>query len=645
MENRLDRDDWLRAARLALLHRGASGVRVEVLAQELRVTKGSFYWHFRDRDELLEALLQEWERETDVLERAIGDPTERGLDAFFAELRRRTIASERGDASSDVAILAWAATDPSVAHRVNASERERMRLTRKLAGNAQLGDLLYYAFQGFLLRRRRVPAAAADFSMLEKMARALIRRVRVKKSRFARTAATGMVLLLAAASDGCTTYRIVRWREPSPHVQPRAFPERIVRRADVPFVFVRAPQRSDLDTVSVRDVDGRLRPFAEYVRLRSIRSFVVIRNDTILYERYAPPRYTDSTRASTFSVSKSVTSAILGRAIADGALSLDDPVTTHVPAIRGRGDFAGVTLGQLLGMRSGFAYTRTNGNWWHDLRSSDAHFYHTTDLRESLRSMKRATLPGAAWAYKDSDTELLAWALASATGKNVAALTREIWARIGAEFDASWSLDHGGEGGMEKTASGFNAAPRDLARFARLYLHDGSWNGDRLLPVEWVRASTALDRTRSEPEVPTWWRMQHQRYWWIPMHNWDAERDFFADGSKGQRVYVHRPTKTIIVQVADDSRQDFPFRKIAHYLAGQSYRYPQGIPGAVLRAARQFGADSARLTFERLTAEERQRPERWFNNRAEMNAVIALLESERPAAAVELRRVVESYYR
>src|SRR5262245_7462490 len=61
------RADWLRAARLALRRRGPDAVRVEPLARALGVTKGSFYWHFRDRSDLLEALLKEWEDETGLL--------------------------------------------------------------------------------------------------------------------------------------------------------------------------------------------------------------------------------------------------------------------------------------------------------------------------------------------------------------------------------------------------------------------------------------------------------------------------------------------------------------------------------------------------------------------------------------------------
>src|SRR6478672_1382170 len=105
MENRLDKSDWLRAARLALLHHGPEAVRVEPLARDLGVTKGSFYWHFTDRAELLEALILEWEQETALLTDALrqADPRDE-LPAILVELDRRNVASERGESPSDAAI-------------------------------------------------------------------------------------------------------------------------------------------------------------------------------------------------------------------------------------------------------------------------------------------------------------------------------------------------------------------------------------------------------------------------------------------------------------------------------------------------------------------------------------------------------------
>src|SRR5580693_7759368 len=101
----LTREDWLAAARRALLHGGPAAVRVDTLARQLKISRGSFYWHFKDRSDLLAALLAEWEAEKSLLAAVLlaGDRG-RGLQLFFAELERRTVASERGDWPSDAAI-------------------------------------------------------------------------------------------------------------------------------------------------------------------------------------------------------------------------------------------------------------------------------------------------------------------------------------------------------------------------------------------------------------------------------------------------------------------------------------------------------------------------------------------------------------
>jgi CubicO group peptidase (beta-lactamase class C family) len=388
------------------------------------------------------------------------------------------------------------------------------------------------------------------------------------------------VIALVLSTSACTTYRIVRWQTPSPDIHQRAFPERIVTRAEHPFDFITGAHRVDLDTIAVRDVDGTMRPFAEYLARRRILALLIVRGDTILYERYAGG-YTPETRATVFSVAKSAFSPLVAQALESGAIeSLDDEVVRYLPEFAGNRHFQGVTVRHLLTMRSGFAYSGMTGHPLRDLRSDDARFFYTNDMRRLLRSMRRASEPGERYAYKDSDTELLAWVLSRATGETVAAqFERQIWRRIGAEHDASWSLDR--PGGVERVASGFNATTRDLARFARLYLHGGAWNGEQIVPAGWVEASVTLDPSRTQPEVRTWWGMQHNHLWWVPMHDWAAHRDFYADGHGGQRLYVHPPSGTIIVQIADDSRQDFPFRRLALYLHGGEYQYPRitGVAG------------------------------------------------------------------
>jgi len=376
------------------------------------------------------------------------------------------------------------------------------------------------------------------------------------------------------AVSGCVTYRVLRYGYLSPVRQEQLFPRRFIRHADRTFVFARAPQpRTDLDTITVRTAHGQWVSWAEYMREAQLRAVLVIRNDTILYERYLGG-YTDSTRSGSYSMAKSFTSALLGIAIARHEIrSLGDSVTRYLPELRGNHAFDGVTLRNALEMKSGLAYERMNGDTWHDLHSGDAEFYYTTHLDDAIRTMHRAVMPGGAWSYSDADAQILAWVLIRATGRSLAQqLEERVWRRIGTEYIASWSLDR--HGGMEKAATGVNATARDYARFARLFLQNGTWDGEQVVPRFWAEQSTTLDSARSHEEIHTWWRMQHRTYWWIPMQDWARERDFFADGAKGQRIYVHRPSGTIIVQLADSDEQDFPFRRITHYLLGQSYRYP-----------------------------------------------------------------------
>ena len=107
IRRRMGREEWLRAARLALIRLGEDGVRVERLARDLKLTKGSFYWHFKDRDELLEALLREWEEESEMLfqemtSRGVGDAV-----AFLRDYLRQAVSSPSGVYPPDVGVYNW----------------------------------------------------------------------------------------------------------------------------------------------------------------------------------------------------------------------------------------------------------------------------------------------------------------------------------------------------------------------------------------------------------------------------------------------------------------------------------------------------------------------------------------------------------
>jgi AcrR family transcriptional regulator len=165
VRRRLQREDWVEAALGKLIASGIEAVRVEVLAADLGVTKGSFYWHFKDRAALLEAVLQEWEETRARVAAGIPEqaaPSERL--ARFLELVT-AYAADPDQAALESAVLAWAQKDPAVAERVAAIEAARTaNAERLLAGvgfppseAAAWADIGYTTFVGMMSRSTRDP--------------------------------------------------------------------------------------------------------------------------------------------------------------------------------------------------------------------------------------------------------------------------------------------------------------------------------------------------------------------------------------------------------------------------------------------------------------------------------------------------------
>jgi AcrR family transcriptional regulator len=171
MEKDLSQEDWLQAARLALLKGGVDAVRVERLSRDLHVTKGSFYWHFRDRGELLDLLLREWEEELlhDIIPRLQGQRGREALRLLRRLLVRRVPLGERGLLPSDAAVFAWAAVSPEVARRVNRAEEKRIEALKTVLQNSRLAEVLYLVWLGFVARGQRAPSTRKRFPLVSRM--------------------------------------------------------------------------------------------------------------------------------------------------------------------------------------------------------------------------------------------------------------------------------------------------------------------------------------------------------------------------------------------------------------------------------------------------------------------------------------------
>lgn len=168
----LDRSAWIKGALAALSDEGHAGLRVETLAKRLQVTKGSFYWHFRDRRDLVDAVLDEWKhgRIADIHKQTAAKPGEElaalrhTIDVYSAGRNRKGLPIE-------LAVREWANRDARAAAVVEEVDAERVscaaRLFEKLGlspSEAAARSILLYAYVfGFSLMRcdRFMPDSSA----------------------------------------------------------------------------------------------------------------------------------------------------------------------------------------------------------------------------------------------------------------------------------------------------------------------------------------------------------------------------------------------------------------------------------------------------------------------------------------------------
>ncbi|MEO0538522.1 MAG: TetR/AcrR family transcriptional regulator [Cyanobacteria bacterium P01_A01_bin.123] len=137
LEPRLDREDWLKMGLTVLAESGVDAVRVEPLAKQMKVTKGSFYWHFKDRRDLLDAILAEWvEIDTNGIIKRVNqinaDPKIKLLRLFELAIADNGLTPGLADGSLESAIRAWATKDSKVAALMAQVDQQRLHYTKDL---------------------------------------------------------------------------------------------------------------------------------------------------------------------------------------------------------------------------------------------------------------------------------------------------------------------------------------------------------------------------------------------------------------------------------------------------------------------------------------------------------------------------------
>ncbi|MAM60382.1 serine hydrolase [Maritimibacter sp. UBA3975] len=286
---------------------------------------------------------------------------------------------------------------------------------------------------------------------------------------------------------------------------------------------------------------------SEWIEDRAVTALVVLSEGEIVYEDYFLGTDADDRRIS-WSVAKSWLSALLGIVIDEGAIdSMDDPVTKYVPELAGTA-YDGATIRNVANMASGVEFDEDYLDFWSDINRMGRVIAlggslddFTLDLEDSR------TAPGEEWYYVSMDTHVLGMVIRAATGERIPPLLEDkIVQPLGLEADPYYLSDGDGNAFV---LGGLNMPTRDYARFGQMIAQGGMWQGQQIVPSDWIDRSTEATAPAGESPADTGYGFQ----WWLPANARAGE--VFAIGVYGQYIWIDREQNVVIAM--NSANRDF----------------------------------------------------------------------------------------
>ena len=305
------------------------------------------------------------------------------------------------------------------------------------------------------------------------------------------------------------------------------------------------------------DVDGERFTVARLLDETWTDGFLVLQNGRVIAEHYFNDMAPDTPHI-LMSVSKSITSAVAGCLVGRSALDVDAPITDLVPELKGTG-LDGATTRHLMDMRAGIDFDEDYDNVDADVRVYEQIYQMRPPTDEDLPSnaldyfatLRRDGKHGGPFRYSSILTDVLAWVVERASNVRFPELVAtELWGPMGAEFDAEVTLDRHGNAMAD---GGVCATLRDLGRFGLQYMTPTAGSPFQVVPPNWVDDTIAgasdgpdvFEEFAAQPGFPA--GSHYRSGWWIRSI---GDPYLHASGIYGQNVFVHGPTKTVVVKLS-----------------------------------------------------------------------------------------------
>lgn len=321
----------------------------------------------------------------------------------------------------------------------------------------------------------------------------------------------------------------------TPEIQPT---KKISKGADT-FQFVKEDNTTLADGFSFEGVFYSSEKFMEDTKTSAM---LVIKDDVIKYEKYFMGG-DENTLFSSNSMGKSFVSALMGIAVSEGYVeSIEDPIGKYIPEFVGT-EIEKIPIRACLQMASGINFNEDTDMSGFSMR--------TLMGKPAMRVISKYGMQEEPYTYRrylSINTEILGQVIKNTTGRSLAEYMEEkLWKKIGAAHDAYWTLSNGTELAM----GGLSVSLRDYARFARLYLNEGSYEGIQILERQWIQDSMDISAEYSKPgaNYDAYNAIGYGYQWWIPEGD---KGEFMAIGVYGQWIYVNPANRVIIVKLSAD---------------------------------------------------------------------------------------------
>ncbi len=288
------------------------------------------------------------------------------------------------------------------------------------------------------------------------------------------------------------------------------------------------PENHGVDTAMLESLHAGLDTFP-------ILTSVIVRDGYIVDEYYKEGYDADSVFVLN-SCSKSITSALVGIAIDEGYIAGTDVlISEYFPQILESGDenWQKITIWHLL--------THTSGVDWSDTQYWDA-WRGSENWVDFALSRPVTSEPGTVFNYSTQGSHLLSAIIQEATGMTAYEFAREhLFGPVGMD-SAQCSAD---PQGISDGGNGFAMNVYDMAKFGYLYLHDGMWEGEQIVPAEWVEESTSLQFKRSTGSA------DYGYQWWVRTFGDQGYDAYFGQGHAGQYIFVVPELELVVAMTSD----------------------------------------------------------------------------------------------